>query len=108
MLFFAEHWLEWFSDPRALPPPSVWLGQALHLALLVGYLIALKWEVVGSVVIVLGAGAFFVYTLGWNFYAFFTISILPAILYVLAWWMVKTRNPREPEAAWNRHPERSQ
>ena len=58
--FFAEHLMEWFlrRDGR-YPPPWVWLGQFLHLGMLVGLALMLRWDRLGAIVLAVATAAFF-------------------------------------------------
>jgi hypothetical protein len=89
--FFIEH-ISWFlSQPK--PPLFVWLLQVLHLLLLLGFIIALRWEVAGSLLIVSSALVFFAQTAGANFLLFFALTIIPAALFLLCWWQERTPSP---------------
>lgn len=83
--FFVEHLAEWFRGSAATPPLRVLLIQLAHLVLLVGLAIAWRWELAGSVLIILGALAFFSQAAGRNFPLFFGVTIIPAILYAFCW-----------------------
>ncbi|MCK9425054.1 MAG: hypothetical protein M0Q21_03325 [Ignavibacteriaceae bacterium] len=88
--FFLEHLTEWFKDSGRLPPWSVFLIQFFHLLMLVGYLIVLKWKIVGSITIILGAALFFG-SLGTNaMMTFFAISIFPAIIFLFVFYFEKS------------------
>jgi hypothetical protein len=83
--FFVEH-LTWFSvEVKNNAPVQVWFAQCSHFLLLVGYLIALKWERIGSVVIVINAVLFFGFAAGVNAVPFITVSIFPVMLYAFCW-----------------------
>jgi hypothetical protein len=89
--FFIEH-LVWFANlPAESPSLSVWIGQILHLTLLIGYLLAFWRERTGSLLILLGAVGFFSLVGGQNMLLFILISILPALLY-LGGWLIKNRS----------------
>jgi hypothetical protein len=94
-VFFIEH-LAYFVDIGDMPPLDVWVAQFAHLVLLLGLLIALKWEAVGSGLIVLGAAVFFALTAGANFLSCFLLTITPALLYVFCW---LRSQPARPEPA---------
>ena len=88
--FFIEH-LSWFFGSGERPPATVWLLQAVHLLLLAGLILALKWELAGSVLIIVSALIFFSQAAGERFLPFFAITIVPAFLFLVCWW--KTRGP---------------
>ena len=87
--FFVEH-LNEFTISQHFPPPSVWLIQSIHLAFLLGYLIALKWEITGSVLIIIGSAIFFAAAAGSNFLPFFIITIMLALIYLFCSWQSKS------------------
>lgn len=90
--FFLEH-LAWFSAQPNFPPPSVWLLQALHLLLLVGYLLIFKWERLGSLLSAVNASLFFAATAGPNFWAFLWLALVPAGLCLYLWLRHALANP---------------
>jgi hypothetical protein len=59
----------------------VWI-QFAHLAMLIGFLFAWKWELAGSALIVIGALAFFSQTANGKFPLFFGVTVIPAVLYL--------------------------
>ena len=87
--FFLEHLWEWFMKPLPKTPPAkVWLGQLLHLALLVSYLVAIKWDMLGSCLILCTAALFFTsigITLTVDIAIYLALTVLPGILLLFAW-----------------------
>jgi len=82
--FFLEH-LSWFLRPVAeWPPARVWLLQLAHLAMLIGLLVLLRWELAGSALTIVAALVFFVEVAGSRFPLFFAVTSLPAVLALLA------------------------
>jgi len=82
--FFLEHVQEWFLHPaQGLPPTRVWLLQLAHLVMLIGLLLLLRWELLGSAVTILGALAFFIPVAGSRAPWFLAATILPAALVLL-------------------------
>src|SRR5262245_8030435 len=78
--FFVEH-LEWFVHPgQGLPPVRVWLLQLVHLVLLAGLLMLIRWEIPGSILTVAAALVFFAAAAGPRFPLFFGVTILPVVL----------------------------
>ncbi|MDX2029293.1 MAG: hypothetical protein SF339_01390 [Blastocatellia bacterium] len=92
--FFVEH-LSWFFGSGERPPANVWLLQAVHLLLLVGLLLALKWEVAGSVLIILSALVFFSQAAGERFLLMYTVTIVPAVLFLVCWWRTRGASPTQ-------------
>jgi hypothetical protein len=90
-VFFVEHLWEWFMKPLPeTPPAKVWLGQLLHLALLVSYLLAMKWDMLGGCFILCTAALFFTsigITLTVNIAIYLALTVLPGILLLIAWWL---------------------
>jgi hypothetical protein len=85
--FFVEHLNEWFIAPRPrTPPASVWFGQFLHLMMLVGLLVVLRWPRIGAVLVIGSALAFFPRA-GQNYALFTVITSMPALLLVLCWYL---------------------
>ncbi len=83
--FFIEH-LSWFTAiGGSAPPAKVWLLQAVHFLLLVGYLVSLKWEKVGSIIVVISAVIFFSAAAGINAIPFVIVSVFPVLLFMYCW-----------------------
>ncbi|MAG20999.1 MAG: hypothetical protein QGG85_00685 [Candidatus Marinimicrobia bacterium] len=88
--FFVDHVSEWIIAPSSESPPlKVWIALALHLAMLSGFIVALKWEVAGSGLIIFAAFAFFIITMGEPMVKFFLVTIIPALLYLFVTWRSK-------------------
>ena len=86
--FFVEHTQEWFIAPFPQHPPlKVCIGQALHLLMLVGLLVSLRWPRLGAVWVVVTAFAFFVDKTGSRFPVFFGLTIVPVLLLALCAWL---------------------
>lgn len=81
--FFLAH-LEWFTHPGQWPPLWVVGVLCLHLLMLLGFLVAWRWEVLGSLLVIVAAAAFFWYAAGSNFLLFFALTIIPALLHLVA------------------------
>ena len=91
--FFVEH-LSWFvGTVSGTPPFKIWLAQISHGMLLVGYLLSLRWERTGSVLIVVTAFCFFGFAAGKNAVAFIAVSMFPVMSYSVCW--VKERYRRQ-------------
>jgi hypothetical protein len=83
--FFVEH-LSWFgSVPSQNPPLRVWLLSFLHLTLLIGYVLSLKWEKTGSALFTMSAVFFFSFAAGVNAIPFIIVSAFPALLFAYCW-----------------------
>lgn len=81
--FFIDH-LSWFVvSGEPVPPLEIWLLQAAHLVFVAGYLVILKWERVGSVMIVLGALLFFTFAAREEAVPYFSISIVPVLVIIV-------------------------
>jgi len=92
--FFIEHLSWFFTELMDTPPILVWFAQGAHFLLLVGYLISLKWERAGSVLIVVCAVLFFGYAAGRNALPFIIVSIFPVMLFAYCWMKSKHSNAR--------------
>lgn len=94
--FFVEHTREWFVVPfPQFPPLKVWLGQALHLLLLAGLLVSLRWPRVGGVWVAVAAFAFFFDKAGSRFPVFFGMTVLPVLVLVLCGAVDRRNRPGE-------------
>lgn len=83
--FFVEH-LSWFStEAQNTPPIQIWFAQVTHFLLLVGYLLSLKWEKIGSALITVSAVLFFSYAAGTNAVPFIVVSLFPVMLFAYCW-----------------------
>jgi len=90
--FFVEHVLEWFIRPFPQHPPlRVCVGMALHFLLLVGLLIALRWELAGSLMVIVTAFAFLHDKTGSGFPLIFGLTALPVLLLLFCWWHDRKR-----------------
>jgi len=94
--FFVEHTQAWFVAPfPQWPPLKVCLGQALHLLLLVGLLVSLRWPRVGGVWVIVTAFAFFHGRAGARFPVFFALTVLPAVALLFCDWLRRRARDRE-------------
>lgn len=85
--FFVGHLQEWFIQPfPQLPPLKVCVGQVLHFLLLAGLLVALRWEAVGSTLVIVASFAFLYGRTGSRFPVFFGMTVLPVLLLLFCWW----------------------
>ena len=90
--FFVEH-LSWFFGSGERPPAIVWMLQGVHFLMLAGFLIALKWEAAGSVLIAVSSLIFLSQAAGERFLPLFAITIVPALLFLTCWWKSREREP---------------
>jgi hypothetical protein len=82
--FFLEHVQEWFLHPAlGFPPMKVWLLQIAHLAMLIGLVLLLRWELLGSAVTVIAALAFFIPVAGSRAPWFLAATFVPVALALL-------------------------
>jgi hypothetical protein len=80
--FFLEH-LGWFSNPAQWPPAHVFLLQMAHLALLLGLLATFRWDLAGSLAVILSALAFFPFAAGRKAPLFIFGTVAPSLLLLL-------------------------
>lgn len=86
--FFLEHLTKWFLCPiESLPPLSVWVSQTLHLVMLIGLAMMLKWEKLGALVMVIGTTAFFS-TIGYRGFPFIALINLLPIGFFSGCWLI--------------------
>ena len=91
--FFIEH-MTWFVASREPTPPlRIWLLQFGHFILIAGYLVLLRWEKTGGVMIVISAVLFFSFAAGERALPYIIISILPALLIAYCRWAEKKVHP---------------
>lgn len=94
--FFVEHIQEWFIAPFPKHPPlRVCVTVGLHGLLLIGLLLTLRWQLVGSVIVLLAGGMFFFPVAGKSALLFFGITTLPAVL-SLSCWLQQRRSSGDP------------
>jgi len=96
--FFLEH-LEWFRDSSQLPPARVFLNMFYHLAMLLGFLAALKWELAGGLVMIAASGLFFIGLGVPHCYLFWATYAIPALLFIADWRLRRAAvSPPAPQA----------
>lgn len=88
--FFIEHFKEWFFTPWPdIPPIYVWVSQFVHFIVFISYIIAMRWHVFGSILIIISSFTFLFDKVGSTFPLFFSVSIIPAVMYLFCWWRSK-------------------
>jgi hypothetical protein len=94
--FFLEHLFEWFGNARGPAPPMwVWISQMLHLGMLAGLALMLRWDRLGAVVTVLGTTAFFA-SIGMHSFPFIALlNLLPIACFTASW---SLHSPRDRPA----------
>jgi hypothetical protein len=81
--FFIEHLWQWFVTPFPDAPPfRVWSSQLLHLLILVGLIIAFRWELAGGILILAASFVFFIDKAP----PFIVIASLPGVLFLYCWY----------------------
>jgi len=98
--FFVEH-LQCFANPGQWPPIKVIVLQLLHLTMLAGLLLAWRWELIGSLLVIVSALAFFSQVAGGNFVLFSSITSIPAVLWLYCYWRDRLRNPIDVAKHWS-------
>lgn len=84
--FFVAHLQQWFFRADGLFPPAwVWGSQLLHLLMLVGLGLTLRWERIGAAVVI-GATAAFFLSIGYSGFPFLAlINLVPLALLAVCW-----------------------
>jgi hypothetical protein len=84
--FFIEHLSEWFlRGGGQYPPPRVWVGQALHFVILAGLALMLKWDRLGTMVMLAGTIAFLSWIRMPTFPIFSLINLVPVACFTVYW-----------------------
>jgi hypothetical protein len=81
---FYSH-IYWFFPPEPVPPPLVWIGQGLHLLLLISYILSFWKTKAASILMISSAFIYFFLVVGsGGAIAYFLLSILPAVFLIIA------------------------
>ncbi len=90
--FFCAHLWEWFIQSEGgFPPLFVWVAQFFHLVMVVGLGLMVKWEKIGTVIMLVGTISFFL-IIDFNYTIYFFIpllTLLPVVFFVLSWVIAK-------------------
>jgi len=88
---FVSH-LFWFFPPEPVPPVEVWFGQAIQLGLVLSYPLYFWKAKPASICMTACALAFFFFIVGsGGAIAYFALSSLPALLYLIDYRMKKQK-----------------
>lgn len=98
-VFFLEHLVEWFLHSGGQPPTFVYILQALHLGMLVGYIIAWKWELAGAIVIEASSLTWTIIINAPAAWIISSINLVIAALFFFAWMKGKTKTATPIDAA---------
>lgn len=91
--FLMEHLSEWFLRSGGHYPPAwVWLQMVAHFAMVAGLAIMLKWDRLGSLVVVIATVGFFggIGLRGFPYIAL--VNLIPVVLSSLRW-MAEAKPP---------------
>lgn len=93
--FFVEHLAEWFMHRGGPYPPAwVWLAQVMHLAVLVGLGMMLRWDRLGTVVMVAATVVFFSMIGMHEFPYIALINLVPVAFFAVYWAASRTAQVR--------------
>ncbi len=93
--FLVAHLGEWFANEQGeLPPAWVWVGTALHVAMLVGLAMLVHWSRLGALVTVVATATFFWWIEMKSFPYIALLNAVPVMLVLLGYGM-----PRRGEAS---------
>jgi hypothetical protein len=88
--FFIAHIMPWFILPlfrhEKIPSFEIWIQEFFHLCMLLGFIIAFKYELIGGLIIIFGAAVYFFLARTNASICYFGITIIPALLYIFSWW----------------------
>jgi dolichyl-phosphate-mannose--protein O-mannosyl transferase len=89
--FFVEHVSEWFLRPDGrYPPTRVWVSMAMHFGILAGCALMLKWDRLGTVIMLAASVAFFS-LIGMRSFPYISlINLLPVAFFTLYWMARRT------------------
>lgn len=89
--FFVKHLQEWFlGGSGALPPFKVWIGQLLHLVMILGLAMIIWWPSRGTVVTIVGTVFFFSW-IGMKEFPYIALLNLLPIAFVLVSWALRRK-----------------
>jgi hypothetical protein len=84
--FFAEHLSEWFRGTGGqYPPPRIWIGQAFHFVILVGLALMVKWDRLGTIVMLAGTAGFAASVWDLDVLKIMSVNLVPVILFTVYW-----------------------
>lgn len=86
--FFVEHIREWYMGAtQSVPPVWVGVGVFLHLGMLIGLAICLRWTAFGSAVVAVTTLAFIVETgIFTGYFPFIVLYTLAPLICFAIWW----------------------
>jgi hypothetical protein len=88
--FFLDHLQEWFlRQDGQLPPSSVWLGQLLHLAMLLGLGLTIFRPAWGAMVSVVATVLFFS-AIGYKGFPYIALLNLPPVIFAALYTAMRT------------------
>lgn len=100
--FFIEHVREWYLQPAPAQPP-LWVGLCMvcHLAVLIGLLMILRWDRLGSFVTLLATVGFLAaIAIGKgsvsNLPAIVLVNLIPIGIAIVSWLLGKRSTPVHP------------
>lgn len=56
--FFIEHINEWYRQPQGYPPPWVTVAMGMHLGMIIGLLLSLRWDRLGILITIISTLGF--------------------------------------------------
>jgi hypothetical protein len=88
--FFLQHLSEWFvrGDGR-IAPPRVWIGQAFHSLMIAGLLLMLKWDRLGTVLLLASTAGFFITIRELDMIPIGLINFAPVAFFCVFWFARK-------------------
>src|SRR5208283_4002203 len=97
-LFFVEHMKEWFLRPHGPYPPAwVWRQQAFHFLMLVALGVALRWDKLGALLLVLTTAGFFGLMPRWNGFPWIAFLNLAPVVFFAVYWLTQRAAPAAAE-----------
>lgn len=89
--FFVEHISEWFMHPeQGYPPARIWVSMFFHFVMLIGLATMVKWDKLGSIIMVIGTIAFFA-SIGYKGFPFIALINLISIIFYGIFWITSSK-----------------
>lgn len=87
--FFISHLSAWFlNSESALPPMHIWISMALHLLMLIGLAMTIKWDKLGVLITLIGTIAFFS-SIGYRGFPYIALLNELPFIFLGMYWLIR-------------------